>query len=99
MDLVGTYIKTISPRYDDDAVDLVHNYFTALILSVLAALLTVRQFVGNPIKCWAPADFTKAWIQYAEYQCFVENTYFIPLDESLPEEQVHRESKEIGYYQ
>lgn len=46
-----------------------------------------------------PAQFTGAWEQYSEFYCFVQNTYFVPFTENLPDTYQERDKREIGYYQ
>lgn len=99
MDLLGAFIKAVKPRFDDDIVDRIHNYYTVLMLALISIVLTAKQYVGTPIKCWGPAQFTKAWVEYSEFQCFVENTYWLPMNDEFPKEASQREAREIGYYQ
>ncbi|VEL16154.1 unnamed protein product [Protopolystoma xenopodis] len=40
--------------------------------------------VGKPIQCWIPQEFTRGWEEYAENYCWVANTYFAPVEKSLP---------------
>uniref|UniRef100_A0A915PIZ3 Innexin n=1 Tax=Setaria digitata TaxID=48799 RepID=A0A915PIZ3_9BILA len=60
-----------------------------------------QEYGGDPIQCWLPAELAsqKSWEQYAENYCFVENTYYIPLEKNIPQSERHRNEKLITYYQ
>ncbi|VDK79577.1 unnamed protein product [Litomosoides sigmodontis] len=51
----------------------------------------LKEYGGDPIQCWLPAELAsqKSWEQYAENYCFVENTYYIPLDQNVPQNEKH----------
>ncbi|VEL34421.1 unnamed protein product [Protopolystoma xenopodis] len=36
-----------------------------------------------PMQCWIPQEFTRSWEEYAENYCWIETTYFSPLDKQL----------------
>nr|CAH8827878.1 unnamed protein product [Trichobilharzia regenti] len=66
-------------RYDDDFSDRLNYQFTGLLLFVFIGIIGIRQYVGKPIQCWTPQEFTRAWEEYAENYCWVASTYFIHL--------------------
>ena len=41
--------------------------------------------------------FLGAWEQYSENYCFVQNTYFLPLNHYIPQDVEQREEREIGW--
>lgn len=43
--------------------------------------------------------FQKYWEEYAENYCFVENTYFVGMNETFPRTTEERQSRELHYYQ
>uniref|UniRef100_A0A914BW62 Innexin n=1 Tax=Acrobeloides nanus TaxID=290746 RepID=A0A914BW62_9BILA len=99
MNFLNQAVAAIKPREDDTLVDRANYYYTAMIIIVLAVTLTAKQYVGQPIQCWVPAEFTKPWEQYAENYCFVYNTFFVKPDEEIPAQVDERVKRQLIYYQ
>lgn len=99
MDHLGAFVAALQPRYDDDIVDRVHYYYTSLMLLLLSITISAKQYVGQPIQCWVPAQFTGPWEQYSENYCFVQNTYWLPLTDYIPKDHEQRHQRVLGYYQ
>ena len=87
---VRTNTTTSSPTVSADAT--VWN-----ILVVFTMILTIHQFVGERIKCWSPAHFTRAHIRYTQAYCWVQNSYYLPWEEDVRYDT--RERHYIAYYQ
>lgn len=83
---------------DDDYVDRLSRRHSLFLLVVFALLVIGKQYVGDPIHCWAPAEFTDVHKRYADSICWVSSTYRLdPSETSLPQ---HPNSKNrVSYYQ
>lgn len=58
-------------KADDDYADRLSRQYTVIVLVTFAGLVTTRQFVGKPISCWCPAQFTDSHREYANTVCWV----------------------------
>ncbi|CAD6190507.1 unnamed protein product [Caenorhabditis auriculariae] len=97
---IAPYIGRIRRSYQsNDVVDRLSYQYTALLVAIGALTLAATQYVGKPIQCWVPAQFTGAWEKYAETYCFIKGSYFVPNDEHPDEDFVARDEAVVGYYQ
>ena len=67
-----------------------------------AFIVSTKQFVGSPIACWCPAQFTTSHREYANNICWVSNTYFLPMEDTIPRDHatlVHNAQQKVSYYQ
>lgn len=99
MNLLDSALASIKPRKDDTIVDRLNYYYSVVIIIAMALTLTAKQYVGHPIQCWVPSEFSKAWEQYAENYCFVYNTYWVRPDEKIPQKVDDRTNRQLIYYQ
>ncbi len=84
-------------RTDDDFVDRLNRHYTPMILVLFTVLVSVKQYVGDPISCWCPAQFTSSHQEYTNTVCWVSDTYYVPFDKLMP--LVHEPRQMISYYQ
>lgn len=97
---LSTFWASLRPQYDDDSVDRLNYLYTNLIIVAFAITVGAKQYVGEPLQCWVPAQFRGGWEAYVENYCFVENTYWLPMNENIPAAETgEREDRELKYYQ
>ncbi|CAF1428543.1 unnamed protein product [Adineta steineri] len=89
-------------RNDDDFVDRLSRYYSVLIFSVFVIIVSSVQFVGKPISCFTPASFTDAHITYADFICWISDTYYISNDAEIPDPEdyeARQGTNAIRFYQ
>ncbi|CAJ0944373.1 unnamed protein product, partial [Mesorhabditis belari] len=96
---ITVLLKKLGSTYDDDSTDRWHHVRTIMILIGLATTLFLKNYVGEPLQCWPPAQWNDGWEAFAEAYCFVENTYFVPMNQSNLPAHHTREDQEMIYYQ
>ena len=55
-------IEKFATEIDDEFVDRLNRMYTPSILVVFSIIMSIKQFVGDPINCWCPAQFVKAHV-------------------------------------
>ncbi|VDM42316.1 unnamed protein product, partial [Toxocara canis] len=91
--VIVPYVGKIRRSYQsNDIVDRLNYQYTTMIITLAALTLAATQYVGKPIQCWVPA-------QYTETYCFIKGSYFLPFDDDIPHEFSPRDDAVIGYYQ
>ncbi|XP_046563564.1 innexin unc-9-like isoform X2 [Haliotis rubra] len=90
-------IRVTPQNSDDDIADRLHHRWTVMLLALLALLVTYQEYVGDPIHCWCPAQFTDSHCNYTESLCWIQENYFVPIDESLPTDEGNKNAK-VKYY-
>ncbi|CAF1214199.1 unnamed protein product, partial [Didymodactylos carnosus] len=98
--LTGLSVSHLRQFRDDDSyVDRLSHRYTTTLCVVFAILVTTKQYAGDPIDCWVPAQFKQSYESYTDSYCWIANTYYIPIDQDLPDDELGRRNKDILYYQ
>ncbi|KAE9549808.1 hypothetical protein FO519_006973, partial [Halicephalobus sp. NKZ332] len=80
--------KVAKPRPDEDIIDSVNNRITVFLFLGMGLSVFAKEYYGNPIKCWGKPEWTSSWLQYAEDYCFVEGTFFAPVNDTIPKLEI-----------
>jgi len=102
--LVGLISKASSTRGTnyDDVTDRLSSRYTVVLLVTFAVLVSLNQYVRNPITCWAPNHFTGAHTRFSTSYCWVRNTYYLPWDVQIsPTARTDQQDgrRQVPYYQ
>lgn len=95
-------VRELKFRMDDDYVDRLSRQQTVILLICFCFIVSTKQFVGQPINCWCPAQFTDSHREYSDAICWVSNTYYLPIEQTIPGEPFDTTAKNrrmISYYQ
>jgi hypothetical protein len=89
----------LSSRHDDDLTDRLVSRYSASVFVALCAIVTTSTYVGNPINCWCPAQFTGTHAAYANAKCLISPTYHVPFEDVLPQDAKRdKQEAHINYY-
>lgn len=97
--LGGISWKSLTGSTDDDWIDRANHLWTVCLLLLFAVVVSSGQYVGDPIHCWCPAEFTGAFVSYTKNYCWISNTYYIPMESGIPTDIHTRQKAELNYYQ
>ncbi|ESO00644.1 hypothetical protein HELRODRAFT_185762 [Helobdella robusta] len=87
-------------RNDDDFADRLSSRYTVVFLILFAILVSMGQYVRNPITCWAPKHFHDSHTKFTTNYCWVKDTYYLPWDSNVKNDESHYEPRQrIAYYQ
>lgn len=92
-------VREFKVRNDDDFVDKLNRQYSVSLLVTFSLIVSTKQFVGEPIKCWCPAHFTESHRDYANTICWLSNTYYVPFEEGVPTDIGVKSRPKISYYQ
>lgn len=61
----------------DDGVDKLNRKYTLLVFLFLALPIFTKQYIGDPIECFAPVYFAEHQSRYINSYCWTQSTYYI----------------------
>ncbi|KAL7080738.1 hypothetical protein ACQ4LE_000771 [Meloidogyne hapla] len=94
--------KRLKPRHEEDMVDRANYMTTSFILATAAILVFTKEFgpFSEPIYCWSQAEWSDDWLEYAHDYCFIESTYYVPSNKTMPMRGARNNHNDrISYYQ
>ncbi|KAI1713852.1 innexin domain-containing protein [Ditylenchus destructor] len=97
--LARSFIQTLRLGNDCDVVDRLNYYYTPIMLAVACLIISAKQYGGTPIECWVNPHSRESMEEYIESFCWIQNTYWVPMYEHIPDSHEAREEQQIGYYQ
>uniref|UniRef100_A0A0N5A9L6 Innexin n=1 Tax=Syphacia muris TaxID=451379 RepID=A0A0N5A9L6_9BILA len=96
--LISHYIhRVVKPQVVADSVDYLNYYCTSLLLAFFALAISAKQYFGSPIQCFVPNEFKGSWERYTEDYCFIQNSYYVPIESDIPNNPESRRDQ-ISYY-
>lgn len=64
----------------DDFVDRLNRKYTVILILVFVTVLSSKQYIGEPLACFAPAHFTGAHVEYTNNICWISKAFYVPVD-------------------
>ncbi|GMR54139.1 hypothetical protein PMAYCL1PPCAC_24334 [Pristionchus mayeri] len=97
MDFIVKLLQTRGHSLDVDSIDRTRYLHMPRALAAISVFLFTRSYVGEPVQCWLPKQFTDFWEQYVETYCLIEGSYYVNINSTnLPHAE---EKRKIIYYQ
>uniref|UniRef100_A0A914YYV5 Innexin n=1 Tax=Panagrolaimus superbus TaxID=310955 RepID=A0A914YYV5_9BILA len=99
MNLHHLLSAALKSRYDEDLLDKFNNKLTAYLMFALGLSIFAQEYAGDPLKCWSKPSWEDHWLDYTEDYCFIEGTYAIKFNHSLPHRDDLWKYKKVTFYQ
>jgi hypothetical protein len=80
----------------DDFVDRLNRKYTVILLLVFVTILSSKQYIGEPLACFAPAHFTGAHVEYTNNICWISKAFYVPIETSFTWSSTPAPPKYIG---
>ncbi|CAJ0565216.1 unnamed protein product, partial [Mesorhabditis spiculigera] len=90
---------SLEKKFDIDSVDRLKYRYTNWMIIGASVFIFGKNYVGESVNCWANNEILGAWEEYIETYCLIENTYFVPMNDSNLPVQGQRQTHEMVYYQ
>uniref|UniRef100_A0AC34F474 Innexin n=1 Tax=Panagrolaimus sp. ES5 TaxID=591445 RepID=A0AC34F474_9BILA len=87
------------PHHDHDEVDNLNTRLVCIFALAVGFLLFASEYGSNSIQCVPKATWRPSWKQYAEDLCFIEGSYFVDPNATLPHYSHLEKSKKVSSYQ
>lgn len=106
--LARSFIKSLKLHGDDDFVDRLNYYYTPIMLAIACLVISAKQYGGTPIEvkiihcfsllfrlfqCWVNPHSRESMEEYIESFCWIQNTYWVPMYEHIPDSHEAREGR------
>ncbi|XP_067930337.1 innexin unc-9-like [Watersipora subatra] len=91
-------IRKFAQRWDEDLTSKLNSRYSVILITMIMLMISTKQYVGDPIACMAPSEFTFSMVEYTNHLCWVSNTYYVSMEERPPMAHEKREHI-ITYYQ
>ncbi|KAK3083509.1 hypothetical protein FSP39_024433 [Pinctada imbricata] len=100
-DLLGHVpsFKKLRGKPNDDGLDRVSHVISVVLLIIFTVAVGTGTLIKDPIVCWNPAEFKDHMESYTKWNCWVKNTYYVPMTETIPVNIDERQQAELTYYQ
>ncbi|PIO77234.1 Innexin [Teladorsagia circumcincta] len=95
--LARSFINALSLCGDDDVIDRLNYYYTPIMLCIACLIISAKQYGGTPIECWVNPHSRESMEEYIESYCWIQNTYWVPMYENIPDDHTAREGLNIQH--
>ncbi|CAF1604793.1 unnamed protein product [Rotaria magnacalcarata] len=93
------YGRKLNRFEDDDLIDRLNSRYTVMALVMCIFIITGKAYVGDPINCWTPAQFSGTHNAYTNSICWLKGSYYLPTEEITIPDRSKPRLYHVSYYQ
>lgn len=82
----------------DTGVDQLTRVYSVGVLLLMVVMVTTKQYLGNPVECFCPGQFTASQERFTNAYCWVSTTYYLPSNQPIVPYSLEQ-SPRVSYYQ